>query len=150
MRSTQAWALGTAYNLLTAFKLGAETQRSLSVLIKYTTEGNASANLRRMKAWLCLLTSFNFLVALPVTSAVQLGNGPVTGTVESDLSCMCVQRQSEDKLSSVCVYVSAESSDSYTQFSSQLGAIVPEKILQPNSSVALVKVASRYFSICFC
>ena len=41
----------------------------------------------------------------------------------------------------------AESGDSYTHFASQLGVLVPEKVLPQNSSVALVKVASRYGSL---
>lgn len=74
----------------------------------------------------------------------------MTGTVESDLPVVCSASLRTRKLSSVCVIVIAELSDSSTQFTSQLGAIVPENILQPNSSVALVKVASRYLGTCCC
>lgn len=44
----------------------------------------------------------------------------------------------------MCMY--ADSAETYTHFASQLGVLVPENVLPPNSSVALVKVASRYFS----
>ena len=47
----------------------------------------------------------------------------------------------------VCVSAVSFSSDSHKHFVSQLGVIIPEKVLGPNSSVALVKVASRYIAL---
>lgn len=70
-----------------------------------------------MRAWLLLLTLLPLFVAvftIPALSADESGE----------------------------VYT-AESADSYAHFASQLGVLVPEKVLPQNSSVPLVKVASR-------